>query len=120
MESKVRGVRGAISVNKNEAETILKETKTLLLKIVEENNIEKEDIVSIFFTMTQDLNAGFPALAARKMGWKYVPMLCAVEVDVPDSLPSCIRVLMHVTTNLDQDNIKHVYLKEAKKLRNDL
>lgn len=120
MDCKVRGIRGAITVSKNEAETIINDTKKLLLKMMEENNFKKEDVISIFFTMTKDLNAVFPASAARELGWKYVPVICSVEVDVPGSLSSCIRILMHVDTNLKQEEIKHVYLKEAKELRNDL
>lgn len=116
----VRGIRGATYVENNEAEFIIKETKVLLLEMIGKNHIKVEDICSILFTSTIGLNASFPALAARELGWKYVPMLCSVEIDVPDSLHNCVRVLMHVNTSLKQDQVKHVYLKEAKKLRDDL
>jgi len=118
--SSVRGIRGAVNVDKNEKELIIKETKNLLINIIKANKLETEDICSIFFTMTPDLNAVFPAMAARELGWKHVPMLCAVEIDVKDSMPLCIRVLLHINTDLKQNEIKHVYLKEAQKLRNDL
>lgn len=120
MSGMVRGIRGATYIEKNEADCIIRETKLLLLEIVEKNQIKAEDICSILFTSTPGLNASFPAMAARELGWKYVPMLCSVEIDVPDSLQNCVRVLMHVNTFLKQDQIKHVYLKEAKKLRDDL
>ena len=120
MSGMVRGIRGATYIEKNEADCIIRETKLLLLEIVEKNQIKAEDICSILFTSTSGLNASFPAMAARELGWKYVPMLCSVEIDVPDSLQNCVRVLMHVNTFLKQDQIKHVYLKEAKKLRDDL
>jgi len=120
VDCSVRGVRGAINVAKNDSKLIIEETKKLLLEIVKANNLKTEDICSIFFTMTPDLNAVFPASAARELGWTLVPMLCAVEIDVAQSLPRCIRVLMHVNTPLRQKEIKHVYLKEAQKLRDDL
>ncbi|RQD74425.1 MAG: chorismate mutase [Candidatus Syntrophonatronum acetioxidans] len=120
MDSSVRGVRGAINVDRNDSKLIIEETKKLLLEIVKANNLKTEDICSVFFTMTQDLNAAFPALAARELGWTLVPMLCSVEINVAESLPRCIRVLMHVNTPLAQNEIKHVYLKEAQKLRDDL
>ncbi len=120
MSGMVRGIRGATYVEKNEAKLIIEGTKQLLLEMVDKNSIQKEDICSILFTSTPDLNASFPAMAARELGWKYVPMLCSVEIDVPDSLHNCVRVLMHVNTSLPQDQVKHVYLKEAKKLRDDL
>ena len=115
-----RGIRGATYVGKNEAESIIRETKELLLEMVEKNNISTGDICSILFTSTPDLTAAFPAMAARELGWKYVPMLCSVEIDVPDSLHCCVRVLMQVNTSLKQSQVKHVYLKDAKKLRDDL
>ncbi len=120
MNRMVRGVRGATYVEKNEVESIVIGTKELLLEMIEKNNIHTDDICSIIFTSTLDLNAAFPAIAARELGWKYVPMLCSVEIDVPDSLHQCVRVLMQVNTSLKQNQIKHVYLKEAQKLRDDL
>lgn len=115
----LRGIRGATSVDENSKEEILKKTDELLLEIVKKNIIVKENIASIFFTMTEDLDAEFPALAARKMGWTEVPLLCAREIKVKDSLKNCIRVLIHY--NADKNfKAEHVYLHKAKGLRTDL
>ncbi len=118
--SAVRGVRGAINVTQNSRAEILSSTRELLIKMAKANHVRKEDIASIFFTATGDLNAAFPAEAARELGWTEVPLLCAVEVPVPGSLPLCIRVLLHINTELSQSDIKHVYLREARVLRSDL
>lgn len=100
---------------------ILSATKDLLLAIVDQNQaIESEEIASIFFTMTTDLNSVHPALAARQLGWEKVPLLCAQEIPVPGSLPRVIRILVHWNTNLSQEEIKHVYLGETASLRPDL
>lgn len=116
----VRGVRGAINVPQNSETEIISATKELLAGMLEANNLAQEQIISIFFTLTPDLNAAFPAAAARELGWSDVPLLGAVEVDVPGALPFCIRVLMHVNTNVDRHEIKHLYLREARRLRADL
>ncbi|MFH1709857.1 MAG: chorismate mutase [bacterium] len=118
--SYIRGIRGAISVPKNTKDEIVSSTMTLLRKMAGLNKIKAQDIASVVFSMTKDLNAEFPAIAARKLGWKNTPLLCTYEVDVPGSLPRCIRVIMHVNSGKDQSAIKHVYLKDAKKLRPDL
>jgi chorismate mutase len=95
-------------------------TRELLIKMAKANYVKQEDIVSIFFTLTSDLNAAFPATAARELGWMHVPLLCSVEVDVPDAMPLCIRVMMQVNTELTQKQVKHIYLREARSLRADL
>jgi len=118
-EKLVRGIRGAITV-KNTADDICHATTRLLKAVVEANDIDIEDIASIFFTTTPDLNADFPATGARKLGWSHVPLLCAREIDVPHSMPSLIRVLLHVNTTKSQSEIKHQYLEEAAALRPDL
>lgn len=115
-----RGIRGAITVERNSAGEIVTATRELLEAIIRENELDPEDITSAFFTVTQDLNAEFPASAAREMGWKYVPLLCATEIDVPGRLEKCIRILVHVNTSKPQRDLKHIYLKEAVKLRLDL
>lgn len=116
-----RGIRGAITIENNNREEILEATKELLKKIVEENEVLVEDIASIHLSMTSDLDQEFPALAARQLlGWRYVPMLCANEITTPKGLKKCIRVLMNVNTTKTQAEIKHIYLKEAQKLRPDL
>ena len=116
----VRGIRGAITVERNSAGEIVMATRELLEAIIRENELDPEDIASAFFTVTQDLNAEFPASAAREMGWKYVPLLCATEIKIPGRLEKCIRILVHVNTSKPQRDLKHIYLKEAVKLRVDL
>lgn len=117
----IRGVRGAIDVSENTREAILDATRQLLLAIQVANpGLEPDDIASIFFTVTPDLNAAHPALAARQLGWVWTPLLCAQEIPVPDSLPRCIRVLIHWNTDLPQRAVQHVYLGEAVRLRPDL
>ncbi|MGQ9617931.1 MAG: chorismate mutase [Candidatus Aminicenantia bacterium] len=117
---RVRAIRGAIQLERNSRKEIIEKTKVLIRKIMEENNVKKEDIISVFFTVTEDLNKEFPAYALRDMGLKYIPALCAKEIDVPGSMKRVIRVLMHVNTNLNHREIKHQYLGETKILRPDL
>jgi len=116
----VRAVRGAITVEHNTVEDIIEATKVLLTKIVEENRIERNDIISIIFSVTKDLDAVFPAVAARQLGWTDIALMCTNEVDVPGSLGKCIRVLMHINTEKSNKDIKHVYLRDARVLRPDL
>jgi chorismate mutase len=116
----VRGIRGAISVDEDTKEAIHEATKELLLKIVEDNQLLLEDIASVLFTVTPDLAADFPAYAAREIGWTNIPLICMKEIEVPGSLPRCIRVLLHVNTAKIQAEMKHVYLREARALRSDL
>lgn len=115
----MRGIRGATTVPANTREAILEATKELLTAMLRENGIEVDSIASIFFTATPDLNAEFPALAAREMGWTDVAMLCGHEMNVPGSLPMCLRVLLHVNTDKPAREIRHVYLRGAKVLRPD-
>ena len=116
----MRGIRGAISVERDEAEAIVTATKRLLSEMVARNGVELDDIASVLFSLTRDLHAGFPALAAREMGWVHVPMLHFTEIDVPGALENCIRVLMHVNTSRSLEQIEHVYLDKAAALRPDL
>lgn len=116
----VRGIRGAITVKKNASEEILEATRELLTAIIKENNFEPEDVASAIFTVTKDLNAEFPATAARDLGWKYVPLLCATEIEVPGRLEKCIRVMVHINTEKSQSELKHIYLRDATQLRTDL
>lgn len=115
-----RGIRGAITVDSDDKLAIARATERLLREIVARNEIELEDIASVLFTLTPDLQAAFPALAARDMGWRTVPMLHAVEIDVPGALGKVIRLLMHVNTARSAAEIEHVYLDGAKVLRPDL
>lgn len=116
----VRGIRGAITVQENSAEQILAATETLLREIMRANDLAKGDIASIIFTVTDDLNAAFPAKAARQIGLLQPALMCAREIPVPGALPRCIRVLLLVNTPRTQEEIKHVYLGEAACLRPDL
>jgi chorismate mutase len=116
----VRGIRGAVDVPANESHEILGSTKKLLQEMLQNNTLMKDDIAAIIFSMTADLNAAFPAEAARRLGWKYVPLFDTCEIDVPGSLPRCIRVLMLVNTTKAAEEIKHVYLGGAAALRKDL
>lgn len=115
-----RGVRGATTVEANSRDEILTNTRQLLALMIRANQIEPEDVASAMFSVTSDLNAEFPALAARQLGWLDVPLLCTYEVDVPGSLRRCVRVLIHWNTEQPQHQIRHVYIKEATRLRPDL
>ncbi len=119
-EYKTRGIRGANCVVENTTESILGATRTLLEEMLKTNQTEMEDIVSIHFTLTPDLNAAFPAEAARKLGLKLTPLLCMQEIDVPTSLPKVVRILMLVNTIRSLEEINHVFIGEAKALRDDL
>ena len=117
----IRGIRGAITVSADEPDLILQATRELLEEILAENEgMQPEDVASAIFTVTDDLASTFPAQGARQMGWGLVPMLCAREIPVPGSLPRVIRVLVHWNTELPQNEITHVYLRDAVKLRPDL
>ncbi|MFM2093980.1 MAG: Chorismate mutase AroH [Planctomycetota bacterium] len=115
-----RGVRGATTVAANTREEILTATRQLLALMIRLNDIHHEDVASATFSTTTDLNAEFPALAARQLGWLEVPLLCGHELDVPGSLRKCIRVLLMWNTEKTQHEIRHVYIKEAVRLRPDL
>ncbi|MNJ66603.1 Chorismate mutase AroH [compost metagenome] len=116
-----RGIRGATTVTRNDEAEILEATAVLLKDIVARNEIEPEDICSVWITMTTDLDATFPARAIRGLkGWELVPLMCSIEIPVKGSLPKCIRLLIQVNTNKSQREMKHVYLNEAKSLRPDL
>jgi chorismate mutase len=115
-----RGVRGATTVEQNTREAILKATRQLLALIIRRNEIDPSDVASAVFTVTRDVNAEFPALAARQMGWLDVPLLCVYEVEVPGSLGLCIRILLHWNTPKSQKDIHHVYIHKAISLRPDL
>ena len=117
----VRGIRGAITVDRNDEEEILNATAQLLAQIISENDVHPEHIASVFVTVTQDLDAAFPAKAIRQLpGWELVPLMCSLEIAVPGGLPKCIRLMVLVNTTKEQREIRHVYLNEARKLRPDL
>jgi chorismate mutase len=114
-----RGVRGATTADANTSEEILKATRELLALMIRQNGIEPEDVASVIFTTTHDLDAEFPALAARQLGWQEVALMCGNELDVPGSLRRCIRILLHWNTDKPADEIVHVYIREAGSLRPD-
>ncbi len=115
-----RGVRGATTVETNTAEAILNATTELLQTMIEANAIEQERVASVLFTTTMDLNAAFPAVAGREIGWTDIALLNAHEMAVPGALPRCIRILLHLNTERTAKQIRHIYLREATKLRPDL
>jgi len=114
-----RGIRGAITVSANNKESILAATEELLKEMAQANSVKVDDIAAIFFTTTSDLNAEFPASATRELGWpSNLALLCGHEMNVPNDLPRCLRILMLVNTEKGPEEITHVYLGEAKKLKN--
>ena len=114
-----RGIRGAITASANNEGSILSAAKELLTEMTKANQIEIKDIAAIFFTTTPDLNADFPAAATRELGWpSNLALLCGHEMNVPNDLPRCLRILMLINTEKGPEEIIHVYLGEAKKLKN--
>ena len=119
MTSSCRGVRGAITVTANDTKEILEATKELMEQIIAANGVCEEDVASVIFSVTADLDAVCPAVAARRLGWTHTALLCVQEMAVPGGLPRCIRVLMHWNTERPIGEIRHVYLREARSLRPD-
>src|SRR5690554_4964994 len=116
----MKAIRGAITVSKNSKKDICESSKKLLTTIIEKNKLKPEEIISIIFTATTDLDKAYPAAAARELGIKLIPLLCFQEMYVVDSLNKCIRILLYVDRNCKHEDIKHVYLREAVALRPDL
>jgi len=115
-----RGIRGATTVDNDTVDDVLRESKELLQMMIDANGINPEDVACAIFTTTSDLNAAFPATAARQLGWTDVPLLCCKETDVPGSLKGCVRILILYNTEKSADDIVHVYVKGASDLRSDL
>ena len=120
MDVRCRGIRGATTVESNSPDAILGATTELLVELMRANDLRVDDIASVFFTTTLDLNAEFPAVATRQLGWRDVALLCGHEMDVPGSLPMCLRILLHANTEKGPQDIVHVYLRGATVLRPDL
>jgi chorismate mutase len=116
---RLQGIRGATTVERNDATEILAATDELLRALIESNELQPDDIVSALFTVTRDLDAAFPARAAEDFGWNIVALLHASEIPVPGSLPRCIRLLVHAYTRRERQEIKHSYLRGATTLRPD-
>ena len=118
---RLRGIRGATTVDNNTRADILDATEELLAEMIERNAIDSDEVASVWFTTTPDLNAEFPAVAARlTFKWRHAALMCGHEMQVPGALPSCLRILLHVNTPLKQDEVEHVYLRGARVLRTDL
>jgi chorismate mutase len=116
----VRAIRGAIQVEENSTLAIAAGTKELLAEIIKANSLEVSQVISVILTATPDLNAAFPAAAAREVGFESTPLLCAVEIDVPGALSRVIRAMVTVETSLSMGEISHIYLAGAKALRRDI
>ncbi|MBM3943279.1 MAG: chorismate mutase [SAR202 cluster bacterium] len=112
-----RGVRGATTATENTPRAIYAATREMLNRLIEANHIEEGDVAAAYFTMTQDLNAAFPAAAARQLGWNHTALMCGAEIAVPDSLPRCIRVLILWNTDKEQRQVVNVYLNGTETLR---
>jgi chorismate mutase len=115
-----RGIRGAITINQDTPSDILEATTLLLTTMQNQNGFVTDDIASVLFTATRDIKSAYPAKAARDLGWNTVPLLCFQEMEVTNSLPLCIRVLVTINTDKTNNAIKHIYLRGAKALRPDL
>jgi chorismate mutase len=116
---KCRGIRGATTVDSNTKEAVLAATRELLQDMVTHNDVREEDVAAVFFTTTADLNATFPAEAARETGLSRAPLLCGQEIDVPGSLPMCLRILILYNTDKGAEDIAHVYIKGATVLKSN-
>lgn len=116
----VRAVRGAIQVDADEREAILEGTAELVAEVMSRNELTTDDVISVLFTVTPDLTAEFPALAARKTGFHAVPLMCATEIPVPGAMPRVVRLMAHVETGRPRSEIQHVYLRGAIGLRLDI
>ena len=114
-----RGIRGATTAAANTREAILEATRELLTLLIEANDLDSADVGSAIFSTTTDLNAEFPAIAARQLGWHDVALMCGHEMAVPGALQSCVRVLIHWNTTRTQSEIKHIYIRGARNLRPD-
>jgi chorismate mutase len=116
----VRGIRGATTVEANTVEAVIEATRELLAAMLKANEVDVEHVASGFFTTTVDLNAEFPAVAARDMGWSNVALMCGHEMNKPGGLPMCLRILLHVNTDKPAGDVKHIYLRGARVLRPDI
>lgn len=120
MSTSVLALRGAITLDHDEQGHLVDRVQRLLGEMLSRNDVSHDDLISILFTATPDVHSGFPATAARSMGLGDVPLMCAQELDVEGSMPLCIRVMMHLTTDRSRSELRHVYLEQARGLRDDL
>jgi chorismate mutase len=117
---RVRAIRGATTVEHDRRDEVIERTKELVRAVVDRNGLAPDDLVSILFTATDDIRSAFPAEAAREAGFTHVPLMCARELDIVDGIQRCIRVMVHVYTELGTDELRHPYLHGARQLRTDL
>lgn len=120
MTRSTRALRGATTLERDDETHLISRVEELLSLMLERNGVRHEDIVSILFTATSDVHSAFPAVAARRMGMGDVPLICAQELEIVGAMPLCIRTMMHVETDLDRAEVRHVYLHDARALRDDL
>ncbi len=120
MSTNVLALRGAITLERDERTHLLDRVTRLLSEMLERNDIRHDDLISVLFTATPDIHSAFPAVAAREMGLGDVPLICAQELDIDGAMSLCIRVLMHLNTERDRAELRHVYLEAARSLRDDL
>ncbi|HEY6495893.1 MAG TPA: chorismate mutase [Trebonia sp.] len=116
----VRAIRGAVQVDADDRDAILEGTAELVTAVMTRNDLTPDDVISVFFTVTPDLTTEFPALAARKLGFHAVPLMCATEIPVHGAMPRVVRLMAHVETEQARDQIQHVYLRGAAALRKDI
>ncbi|WP_285730212.1 chorismate mutase [Nocardiopsis sp. ATB16-24] len=116
----VRAIRGAVQVDANERGQVLEATAELVSEVMRRNGLETDDVISVLFTATPDLNCEFPALAARGLGFTDVPLMCSTEISVPHALPRVVRLMAHVETDKPRSELQHVYLRGAQALRLDI
>ena len=120
MTSRIVAVRGATTIESNTWDSMEERVQEMLLAIMERNDIDHSDVVSVLFTATPDVTVAFPATAARGIGFGDIPLICASEIDVPGGTPLCIRVMLHIYSDRQRDGLRHVYLHGAQGLRDDL
>lgn len=120
MTSHVHALRGATTLDVDEREHLLGRVEMLLEEMISRNSLAHDDVISILFTATPDIHSVFPAVAARNMGMGDVPLICAQEIDIEGAMHRCVRIMMHVNTDLARNELRHVYLEEARSLRDDL
>jgi chorismate mutase len=120
MSTSVLALRGAITLDRDERDHMVERVQRLLTEMLQRNSVRHDDLISIFFTATPDLHSAFPAVAAREMGLGDVPLICAQELDIEGAMQRCVRVMMHLNTPFQRDELRHVYLEDARSLRDDL
>lgn len=120
MSERVRAVRGATTLDRDDHPHLIDRTQELIHEVFDRNGLVEDDLVSIVFTATMDITSGFPAEAAREAGFVHTPLLCARELEVVGSIPRCVRVLVHAYTDRPKQALRHVYLHDARQLRTDL